>query len=173
MTTVSRQRLTAVGWARALVGVAGRWDWWWIMARVEVDEGQLVVRLSWPERLLALHGDERVPLSDARGVTVTDDLLGAVRGLRSPGTGVPGLVAVGTNRGRDWRDLVVAAGRGPGLVVTLAPGSRWRRLLIYDRHAVDTASRLQRSLRSTEAAPPLIKGGKDLSMVILAGLPCC
>jgi hypothetical protein len=134
-----------VGWQPASAGCAEGLEE--IMARLEgLDDGQLALRLSWPERLLALRGEALVSLANVRSVEVTDDLVGAVRGLRAPGTGIPGLVAVGTFRGRGWRDLVIAAGRGPGVVVTLAPEANWRRLLVRDRDARATASRLQAAI---------------------------
>lgn len=113
------------------------------MARLETADGMLAVELSWPERILALRGRTLVPLADVASVGVTDNLIGAVRGLRAPGTGIPGLVAVGTFRGRGWRDLVVAAGRGPGVVVTMVAGAAWRRILVRDPQADATAARLQ------------------------------
>lgn len=66
------------------------------MAEVSIEGDQVVLHLSPLEKLEGIHGDLRAPLASVRGVEVLDDAMGEVHGLRAPGTGVPGLVAVGT-----------------------------------------------------------------------------
>ena len=117
------------------------------MADVHVTDGELVVRLRPLERLLALHGDVAVPLAQVRHAEVAEDVLAEVRGLRAPGTGIPRRVALGTWRGRGWRDLVVAPGRGPGVVVHLGEGAPFRRLLLRS----DDASALAGALTALPA----------------------
>lgn len=66
------------------------------MAELTVQGGELVLQLSTVEEAEAIHGEVRVPLSAVREVEVLDDALGEVHGIRAPGTGFPGVVAVGT-----------------------------------------------------------------------------
>jgi hypothetical protein len=68
------------------------------MAELRVEGDELVLRLSGVEKAEALHGELRAARSALRGVEVLDDALGAVHGMRAPGTGIPGVVAVGTFR---------------------------------------------------------------------------
>ena len=68
------------------------------MAELLIDGDELVVRLGALEKIEAVHGEVRVPVASVRGVEVLEDALAAVHGLKSPGTGVPGMVAVGTYR---------------------------------------------------------------------------
>lgn len=85
------------------------------MAELAVEGNELVLRLRTVEKAEALHGDLRFPLSSVRHVHVLEDPLGAVHGLRSPGTGVPALVAVGTYRDRTGKTFAVVhhdTGRG-------------------------------------------------------------
>ncbi len=68
------------------------------MADLVVEDAELVLRLSALEKVEALHGELRFPTAAVRGVEVLADAPGAVHGWRSPGTGIPGVVAVGTFR---------------------------------------------------------------------------
>lgn len=81
---------------------------------------EVVVHLSPAEKLGAVHGDVRVPRKAVREVRVVQDPIAEVRGLRAPGTGWPGRIALGTWRRRGHRKDFVAAYRNrPGVVVEL------------------------------------------------------
>jgi hypothetical protein len=109
------------------------------MAVVTVRDGALHIELSVPERVVSLHGHcVTVALSDLRGVRVARDVLALVRGLRMPGAGFPGILAIGTWRGtadgRAFHDFVLVRRPGPGLVLTTA-GKYDRILLGHDEPA--------------------------------------
>ena len=59
------------------------------MARLIVDGADLVVGLSWLEKLGALRGDVRVPLSTVRSAELEPHPFAALRGSAS-GPGSPG-----------------------------------------------------------------------------------
>jgi hypothetical protein len=84
--------------------------------------------LSAVEKVGALHGDITVPRAAVLNVRPTSAPLREVRGLRSPGTGVPWFVALGTYRTLQSRDFC-AAYRAPGVVVELK-GQRYDRLVV-------------------------------------------
>jgi len=65
------------------------------VASLVVEGDQLVVRLSTAEHLESLRGDVSVPLSSVRSVEILENAMGAIHGIRF-GTGVPGILAVGT-----------------------------------------------------------------------------
>jgi hypothetical protein len=69
------------------------------MAELQVDGGDLLVRLSPLEKLGALRGDVRVPLAAVCDIRWVDNLWPELRGVRAPGTGFPGVIALGTRRG--------------------------------------------------------------------------
>lgn len=70
------------------------------MANVTIGDGTLTIALTVPERVVSLHGGSVVvPLKEIRGVRIVRNVLGQVRGLRMPGAGVPGRVAIGTWQG--------------------------------------------------------------------------
>lgn len=93
------------------------------MATVAVQDGELRISLTVPEQVFSLHGSAvTVPLSDIRGVRIVRDVLGQLRGLRMPGAGIPGVLAIGTWRGtadgRTFHDFAIIRHAGPGLVIT-------------------------------------------------------
>jgi len=106
----------------------------------------LRLRMSRLERLAGLHKDIEVPLSEVAGVHAEDDAWAALRDLRAPGTGIPGVLMVGTTRSKGTRDFCVVRGRGPAVVVELASGG-FARLVISDADAAATAERLSQALQ--------------------------
>ncbi len=101
------------------------------MAVVTTDGNQLVVSLSGWERLPAFRGDVRVPLAAVRSVTVEAQPWNALRGVRAPGTGIPGVIAYGVRRlTRDRPDFAAVHGHRPALRVELDPPSPFAQLLV-------------------------------------------
>ncbi len=90
------------------------------MASLIVDGSDLVVKMSEVETFEALHRDIRVRLSTVRAVRVVDDAWPELRGIRAPGTGIPGVIAVGTRRGSFGKDFAVVHGGDPAVVIELA-----------------------------------------------------
>ncbi|MGH8870140.1 MAG: hypothetical protein ACRDYU_19395 [Actinomycetes bacterium] len=113
------------------------------MAVVSVDGETVRMRLSPWERLGALRGDLAFPRRWVDEVRVVPSALRAVRGLRAPGTGCPGVIALGTFRGRGYRDFAAAYRNRPGVVVELS-GGPYARLVL----SLDHPESVARSLRS-------------------------
>ena len=65
-----------------------------------------MVGLSWLEKLGAFRGNVRVPLHAVRAAQADAEPWSALRGVRSPGTGIPGVIALGT---RDPRLALIAS----------------------------------------------------------------
>ena len=101
------------------------------MADLVVAGDELVVRLSGWERLAAFHGDVQVPLAAVRSVVVEPDPWRALRGLRAPGTGIPGVIAYGVRRMTGGRpDFAAILRRRPAVRVELDPPSTFARLVV-------------------------------------------
>ena len=111
------------------------------MATLEVVGENLVVRLSWFEKLEAFHPDVSVRRSGVREVRVVDNAWPELRGVRAPGTGIPGVVAVGTRRGTFGKDFDVVHGKGPAVVVELE-GEKYARLVVTSQDAGALAARV-------------------------------
>jgi len=65
------------------------------VARIEVRDDQIDIRLSLAEEVLALHGTLHIPLRHVMGVSAEPVPPAAWRGMRI-GTNVPGVVVAGT-----------------------------------------------------------------------------
>jgi hypothetical protein len=113
------------------------------MAHLGIEGDELVLDLSGMEKLEGLHRDIRVPVSTVREVRWTDDPWSELRGIRAPGTGMPGVVAVGTRRGRAIKDFAAIHGQGPAVVVELE-GAEYGRLVVTEENAESAAADLKR-----------------------------
>ncbi|MGA9856667.1 MAG: hypothetical protein WBQ18_02325 [Solirubrobacteraceae bacterium] len=103
------------------------------MARIEVQGDDLVVSLTSLEKLAALRREVRVPLSAVSSACVDPDPWSALRGMRAPGTGIPGVVAYGLRRMTgEAPDFAAVHGRGPAVRVDLCTGAPFGRLLVTD-----------------------------------------
>ncbi|RMI30658.1 PH domain-containing protein [Nocardia stercoris] len=99
------------------------------MASVNIDGSDVVVRLSTLEKLGAFHGDVRIPLLAITGVRVTENPWSELRGMRFPGTGFPGVIALCTLRGRGIHDFAAVYGKRPGVVID-AQGADFERVTV-------------------------------------------
>jgi hypothetical protein len=88
------------------------------VARLVVEAGRVVVRLSTSEKLAGLANDPSAPLSAVRSARVVRPAREAIRGFRAPGLGMPGLAWVGHWRGQG-HDFVAVYGNHAGVVVEL------------------------------------------------------
>lgn len=99
------------------------------MANVKVEADQLVLELTVEEKLEAIHGDIRVALSAVRSITVVDDALDQVQGIRT-GTGLPGVLVVGTIRWAGRKSFVVVHHGHPRGVVIRLEGTEFDEFVI-------------------------------------------
>ena len=99
------------------------------MAHLLKDGDELLLNLSFWEKLGALHSSPRARVTDLLNVEFVDQLWGSslLRGMRAPGTALPYVVLLGTLRGVGYKDFVAMKGRGPGCILTFSKGpfERW------------------------------------------------
>jgi hypothetical protein len=99
------------------------------VAIVKVVGEEIILELSFWERVGALHSSPRVSLNAVTKVEFIDNLWSnkVLRGVRAPGTGIPYKVLLGTMRGREFRDFAAIKGRGAGVEICLneGPFERW------------------------------------------------
>jgi hypothetical protein len=118
------------------------------MASLVVQGDELVVRLSVTERLAAMHGDVRVPLDAIQEISAEPHPWCELRGIRSPGTGFPGVIAYGVRRlTGDRPDFVAVWGRRPAIRVQLTPDAPFARLLVTVADPAATVAAVRRGLR--------------------------
>lgn len=99
------------------------------MASLLINDDMVTVELSTVEKLEAVHGNVTVPRSAIVNAMVVPDGMAELHGLRMPGTGLPGVIMVGTWRDNETLTFAVCHGRGPAVVIELADQ-------VYDRLVV-------------------------------------
>lgn len=118
------------------------------MAAISIEGSELVVRLSGLEKLAAVHGDVRVPLAAVVSVAVVDDVRSALRGVRAPGTGLPGVLMYGTLRYPGGRDFAAVRYGRPAVQVDLDPsGAPYGRLTVTVADAAGVARQVGATAR--------------------------
>ena len=99
------------------------------MAEVIETNGELILQLSWREKIFALHGNPRVKVSDLISNTESDTpwTKEVLRGVRAPGTGIPYVVLLGTMRFKGGKDFTAIYKRGPVRIYEFGAGEfkRW------------------------------------------------
>src|SRR5471032_596440 len=120
------------------------------MARLDFGGDTLWLHLSLVERFGAcVTHDLAAPLAAVRSVRVADDAWSELRGVRAPGSGIPGLLALGTRRHSLGRDFVAIYGKGPAVVIELV-GARLARLVVSSRDASDVADEIRDAAAETQ-----------------------
>jgi hypothetical protein len=101
------------------------------MAEFQIEGGQVSVHLSFAEKIGAFHGDLHFPVSAVRSVRVVDKPFGEIEGIRSPGTCIPGVIALGTYRARGRMDFVAVYRGERGVVIEIdANSTKYKRVIL-------------------------------------------
>jgi len=100
------------------------------VAQVIETNQDLVLVLSWLEQVGALHKSIRVPKSSLDSVKEVENPWSGpdgMKGFRAPGTGIPGVVMLGTLRGSRGKDFAAVYGKGRAKVYEFSSGPfrRW------------------------------------------------
>lgn len=93
------------------------------MATLIREDDTLVLQLTTMEKVEGLHGDLRIPFSSVQSVTILEDAVHAVHGLKMPGTRIPGVLAMGTymsNEGKTFAIVHHQTKRGVKVALTEA-----------------------------------------------------
>jgi hypothetical protein len=98
------------------------------VANLLVDDSTVTVALSAAEKIEALHGDVTVPRAAVVGVRAVPDGMAEVHGFRT-GTGLPGVILVGTVRGGGGVTFAVCHGRRPAVILDLV-GQPFDRIIV-------------------------------------------
>lgn len=106
------------------------------MVTLLLDRTQLEVVLSPIERAAAFHRDNlRIDRDSIVKVQLTDDAWTWVRGVASPGTHIPGVLAAGTWKSATGEDFVFIRRRRPSVIIDLE-NSEYDRLIFTTRHGL-------------------------------------
>ncbi|HZJ26994.1 MAG TPA: hypothetical protein VFF40_08315 [Acidimicrobiia bacterium] len=113
------------------------------MATFVVEHDRVELRLSFWQHIWTFHGDITFPRSAVTSVRTVADPWTELRGIRSPGTGIPRVLMLGTKRGESGKEFVIARRHRPAVVVELE-GQSFRRLVI----SIDDPEAVARDLRA-------------------------
>jgi hypothetical protein len=94
------------------------------MAALIREGDTLVLQLTTMEKVEGIHGDLRIPFSSVQSITVLEDAIHAVHGMKMPGTRVPGMLAMRTfmsNQGKTFAIVHHQTKRGVKVALTGAP----------------------------------------------------
>jgi hypothetical protein len=94
------------------------------MARIILSDDEIHIELSLWEKIFGLMGNRTIPRSAVTEVALETDPLGATRGLRAPGLGVPGSVKIGTWRGKGRKMFVSIRRSSPAVRIETAGPDR-------------------------------------------------
>ena len=89
------------------------------MARLLMERNALHLSLNGWEQLGSLHADIRVPLDHITKVETFDSPWRLLRGFRAPGTGLPGVIMLGTMRRKGKKDFCAIYKKNSVVVVHL------------------------------------------------------
>lgn len=100
------------------------------MAELSVVNQNLVLELSsWEKAGAIRRSDVAVPLGAIASVQRLSNARQGIRGLRAPGTGWPGTIALGTWRTRRTKDFVAVYRNDPGYLIAL-DGEQFDRIVV-------------------------------------------
>ncbi|AGL17679.1 hypothetical protein [Actinoplanes sp. N902-109] len=121
------------------------------MARIDLTGDTLVVTVEGLDRLWALKSSLTIPLAHVRGATHDPGIVREPKGVRAPGTHVPGVLVAGTFHTEGERVFWAVHDPAKALVIELTD-ERYARLVVEVDDPRGTADRIARSL-------PLRSGG--------------
>ncbi|MBP2436677.1 hypothetical protein [Microbacterium amylolyticum] len=115
------------------------------MVSLLVDSDTLEVQLAPFERVLARRKEPlRIDRASIVKVQLTEDPFTWLRGVRAPGTHVPGRLAFGTWKSVFGDDFAAIRTGRPGVVIDLDAGGEFERVVLATRHGVALVKALQR-----------------------------
>lgn len=114
------------------------------MAKLLIEGETLRLSLKGCEQLGALHADIRIPLRHVAHAEVVENPWRFLRGIRAPGTALPGLIMIGTARIRGKKDFC-AIYRGKPAVIVQLRDEAFDRFIVSSWEAQSFAERINGS----------------------------
>jgi hypothetical protein len=123
------------------------------MASLSVHSDRLEIHLTRAERTLALRRDSIVvQRENIRSVIITEDPWIWLRGIRSPGSMIPLVLAAGTWKFHGGKDFVSIKRHRLAVVIDLVD-EEFARVILTSQHATDLIDSLKLSTEPTPAGP--------------------
>ncbi|TFD22621.1 hypothetical protein [Cryobacterium sp. TMS1-13-1] len=123
------------------------------MASLSVHSDRLEIHLTRAERTLALRRDSIVvQRENIRSVIITEDPWIWLRGIRSPGSMIPLVLAAGTWKFHGGKDFVSIKRHRPAVVIDLVD-EEFARVILTSQHAADFVDSLKLPVEPMPAKP--------------------
>jgi hypothetical protein len=124
------------------------------MAVLRIEDGELALHLSAAEKVGAVHGDLRIPLSAVRRVEVLEDAHEPADHGMKLGTRIPGRTEVGTVRGDGRNIFAVVLPDTPRGVRIVLDGSFYHEWIIGCADPESVARQITAKTAPSEAPTP-------------------
>ena len=111
--------------------------------RLDVEGDSLRIRLTGMDAVYALRRTIRLPVVLVKGVASAPRRLVPETGLRLPGTSIPGVLRAGSYGTGSRRDFWLARRHDRVLVIELAAGAPYRRVVLEMTDPEEAAQRLR------------------------------
>lgn len=109
-----------------------------------LDSGHLELVLSGAEKALAFRRrNVSIERSTITRVQLSDDPWTWLRGVRAPGTYIPGTLAIGTWQYAGGKDFALLRKKRPGVVIDLDGHDEFQRLIVGTRHGMALVTALR------------------------------
>lgn len=115
------------------------------MARISIDGDDLVVEIEGWDKLWSLRSRLVIPLANVRGATADPGAVAGPKGLRAPGTSVPGVITAGTFHQDGEKVFWDVRDAARAVVVALAD-DRYARLVVQVDDPAATVDLIERAL---------------------------
>ena len=106
------------------------------VANLLIHDDTVTVELTLAEKAEAIHGNPTIPRSAITSVRIVPDGTAEVHGLKLAGSGLTGVIKVGTWSGADGTVFAVCHGRKPAVVLELTGQQRSTAAPYYTEGAV-------------------------------------
>ena len=101
------------------------------MPNINVDQNMLHIRLNWLEAIFAFRREFCIPLRHVAALEAAPDALsGWWKGVRVPGTHVPGLIVAGTYYRDDQQSFWYVRREDEAVSITLTEAEEYDRLIL-------------------------------------------
>jgi len=123
------------------------------MVTLLLDSDRLEVVLSRTERALSFHkGNVLVDREHIARVVLTEDAWIWLRGVPSPATVIPSVLAMGTWKSANGWDFAIVRRRKPSVVIDLEGHDEYQRLVLTTRHGLALVQALRLDADATPHA---------------------
>jgi hypothetical protein len=114
------------------------------VATVDIEGADLVVRVEGMDKLWALKSSLTIPLANVRGATADPGIVKDPKGVRAPGTYVPGVVVAGTFHHEGERVFWDVRDPAKAVVIELAD-EQYARLVVQVEDPRATVERIEKA----------------------------